>query len=181
MKALAVLVTILILSGTGGVAYAWSNGGGTGCGGNSDEGCQTYGVFWSTPGQATPSASSVKCTISIDPDSDNLIEGAGNLGPGQSCSFSAVLTNTGALTVTITEPGWTGWAWQPRDCKFFTYSDNVRVPPYSPLNSIEGGRSFAYQGALSLSNSASNACEGAFAFFHVVIIAFPLERCSSDR
>ena len=181
MKLLAIVVIMIVLAVSGGVAYAWDKGGGTGCDGDHGDGCQTHEIYWTSPLRTAPSASNVKCTIAIDPDSDNLIEGASNLAPGESCTYFAILTNTENQPVMIVEPWWTAWSWQPYDCHLFTYSDNVRVPPHSPPNSIAGGQSFAYQGTLSLSDSAGNACEGALAFFHVVIIAFPFERCSYDE
>lgn len=181
MRTVAIVVAILVLTGTGGIAYAWDDGSGENCGGSHSDRCPSRGIFWTSYSTPVASAPYVKCTISIDSDSDTLFEEASNLAPGQYCGFSARLTNTEEQAVTITEPWWGEWRWQTGDCQLFTYSDNVHVPAHSPPNSIAGGQSFAYQGTLSLSNSAGNACEGAFFFFHVVIIGLPFERCSCDR
>ena len=175
MKSVGVVVAILIVLASGGIAYASSDSGGTGCGGSHGDRCSTQGVFWTYPIQATPNAANVKCTILIDTDSDTLFEQASSLAPGQHCSFSAKLTNTGEQTVTITESLAT---FQPSYCKLFTYADNV---PRSPPNLIPSGHYFAYQGTLSLSSSAGNACEGAFAIFHVLITGTPSARCSTER
>ena len=170
-----VVVEVILLVASGVVAYAWNDGGRGDCGGSYVDHCPTEGVFWTTPVHATPSTANVKCAISIDSDYDNLIEDASNLAPGQYCSFSARLTSTEEQTVTITESLTT---LQPSYCKLFAYADNVF---HSPPNSILSGHYFAYRGTLSLSSSAGNACEGAFAMFYVGITATPLERCSGDR
>ena len=169
---------ILVIVGSSGVAFAAHGSGVTECQdapSSTGQRCPDYGVLWTshpTAPTAIPSDSNVKCTISIDSNSDTLIETAHNLAPGQSCTFSATLVNTEEQTVTITESLTT---LQTSFCKLFDYADNV---PHSPPNSIRSGHYFAYQGTLSLSRSAGNACEGAFATFHVLISATPSAKCS---
>ena len=170
-----VVVEVILLVASGVVAYAWNDGGRGDCGGPYVDHCPTEGVFWTTPMHATPSASNVKCAILIDFDSDTLFEEARSLAPGQYCSFSAKLTNTEEQTVTITE---TFTTLQPDRCKLFGYTDNV---PSSPSQSIASDHAFPYRGTVSLSSSAGNGCEGAFALFYIVITAIPFERCSGDR
>lgn len=160
---------LAVLLGSGAVAYAWDNGGGEPCGGHHNDGCPSVeGILWTAPLQATPSAPNAKCTISIDADSDTATEVASNLAPGQSCEFGAGLMNTEDHTVAISE-----WAttWQPKDCSLYTFTDNIHPPPHP--SSIAGGQEFPFQGTLSLSSSAGNACEGSFAIFHAVIVATP--------
>ena len=77
--------------------------------------------------------------------------------------------NTAAQRMTLTELLWID---QPSGCKLFAYADNL---PHSAPGSFP----FSYQSSISLSQSAGNACEGAFLALHVVITATPYEKCSS--
>lgn len=161
----ALVVVVLIGSGT--VAYACGVATGGGCG---KSGCPTGGVYWTSVSTPVPSASNVKCTASLV--SSTLIdEGASQLLPGQSCTFYAQLENTEAQTVTLTEK--VTATTQPASCgPYYTYVDNV--PSSSPVAS---NHYFAYQGKLSFSGSAPYHCLGSSATFTVVITATPYVKC----
>lgn len=170
VQLMGTFAVLAILLGSGAVAYAWDDGGGAGCGGPHHDGCTTVGgIFWTAPLQATPSAPNAKCTISIDADSDTATEVAINLAPGQSCVFGAGLKNTEDRIVAISESTTT---WQPKVCSQFAFTDNVHPPPHP--SSVASDQTFPFQGTLSLSSSAGNACEGSFAIFHALIIATPI-------
>jgi hypothetical protein len=97
-----------------------------------------------------------------------------HLAPGQSCTFSAQLTNVGTTKVALTELVLLS---RPARCPQFTYHDNL---PSSPVPTLAPGRSFPYQGLVSLGSTAGNACQGAVATFHVTITGTAKSTCHDE-
>jgi len=169
---LGVMGVVVVLAGSGVVAYACGVGG-NGCGGIHDgKDCQPPGgIYWVSYAPPVGSAANVACTISIS-TSTLLVEGASKLLPGQSCSFSAELKNTETQTVALSEVV-TGP--HPTSCStLFGYSDNV---PSAPPHTVLSGQNFPYKSTVSLSIKASNPCEGTSATFTIVIFATPYAKC----
>jgi hypothetical protein len=164
---LGVTVVVVVLAGFGGVGYAWSQGGvGGGCGASLGDGygggCPTVGLIWQNPSGVAPSPSSVGCTLG-GIGSSTLTVAVTRLAPGQSCGFHAALENVGENAVSLTE---VVSIHQPSACPLFEYSDNV---PTWPPAVIAPGHAFAFEGTISLSEAATNVCEGTEATVEVTI------------
>jgi len=173
----ALVLAVVAIVGSGGVAYACGGGGGGGCGGSSWDnggGCSgSLTIVWHTPDSATPSVSPVKCTVSLT--SSTLTITASKLLPGASCTFAAMLENTGSVTGSLSESvGLTHSA----GCTAFHYADNLPSPP---SNQIASGHSLSFAGSLSLASSAAASCEGASASVKVTITATGSSSCEVER
>lgn len=165
-RLLGVAVVVLALAGSGGIAYACSQGGGGGgCGGSLGNsgggGCPVAGLVWTSPSTVTKPAT-VLCTVG-GLGSNTLTVAASRLAPGQSCVFYAALENIGETAVSLTEKVTVS---EPSGCPLFGYADNV---PASPPAVIAPEHAFSFQGTISLSATAGNACEGAEATIEVTI------------
>jgi len=164
---IGVVIVVVILSGFGGVAYAWSQGvSDGGCGarltsGNGG-GCPTVGLIWQNPSGVVSSPSSVGCTLG-GIGSNALTVTVTRLAPGQSCGFYAALENVGVNPVSLTEAV---SIHQPSVCPLFEYSDNV---PTGPLAVIAPSHFFSFEGTISLSGAATDVCEGTEATVDVTI------------
>jgi len=171
----SVAIAVVCLVGTGGIAYACSSGGGGGCGGSGHGGAScppSLEIMWKNPSGVHPGAPFVACHLGLT--STELTISVGNLLPGTSCTFSAVLANVGQEAVTLSESVTIS---EPKKCLKFLYSDNV---PHSPARTLPSGGTFSVQGSVGLSASAGNACQGAGASFLVVITGSEESQCKDD-
>ena len=172
MKLFSIALAVVVLVGTGGVAYACGGGGGGGgCGGPSGgHGCQTdLEIIWKNPSSASPAPSFVTCTLGLTPSTLTVV--AGNMAPGAVCTFSGVLANVGHEGVTLTE---TVSISEPHKCQKFVYSDNI---PHTPARQLSAGATYSFQGTISLSSSAGNTCQGAMATIAVTITGTESSGC----
>ncbi len=162
---LLVSIAVLALVGSGGIAYAWTQGGGGGCGESSGDsgsgGCPVAGLIWTSPSTIAKPAT-VTCTLG-GLSSSTLTVTVSRLAPGQSCVFYAALENIGEAAVSLAEK--VAFS-EPSGCPLFGYSDNV---PTSPPAVIAPEHVFSFQGTISLAPTAGNACEGAQATLEVTI------------
>jgi hypothetical protein len=97
--------------------------------------------------------------IETNTPEDTLVLSATNLAPGDYCTFTASLENTGNLPVSVTGTGPYNGA---GSCGDLVYGDNINggdlgYTPSSP--SISVGGSFGFQASLGLSSSASTQSE----------------------
>jgi hypothetical protein len=118
------------------------------------------------------SAAPVSCTLSLTPSL--LTVTVTHLAPGQSCTFSAKLANVGTTMVALTE---TVVLSHPARCALFTYHDNL---PSHPVATLASGHQFPFQGVVTLSPTATNACQGAVATFHVTITGTSQSECDDE-
>lgn len=160
---------MIVLVGTGGVAYACTGGGPSGCGKGGHSCPPTVGIAWENPSSAHPSQPSASCTISLS--SSLLTVVVHNLAPGTSCAFSALLANVGQKAVTLTESVSIS---EPPNCRQFAYSDNL---PHSPPRLLLSGGTYAVHGSISLSAAAGNVCQGAHAVIVVTITGTESSTC----
>jgi hypothetical protein len=164
-KLLGIAVVVLILSVSGGIAYASSGTPGSGCGNSSkDTDCSTsVSIVWSSVSAPKPSAIYLKCTASISTPTLLTLR-ASNLAPGTNCNFLATLLNKGTVPATITD------VIDPTSsCTSFDYTDDINLAHPQPV--IGAGKTFLYQANLSLSSSAGNGCQDASSTFAVIITA----------
>jgi len=161
---LAVVVGAIV--GCGGIAFACGGGGGGGgCNGVHGDGsggkCQTLQIVWSTPTSTAPSATPVKCTLSLT--SSTLTVVVSLLAPGQACAFAAHLENIGTLAAEVNEQVSISHS---AGCSYFRYSDNV---PTSPPLGLAASHSYPFTGSVSLALTAGNSCQGAHATIEVTL------------
>jgi len=152
-----------------GIAFAW--GGGGGCHGSFDGGCQPPGdLVWVNPNSEVPSATWVGCTISHS--QSTLTVAISGLTPGASCSFKGTLENTGKssdeLVAHIS-------ASEPSRCRLFVYADNLIGVTHPP--SLSPNHTFGYSGKISLGPTAADGCLGASASFVVTITSSGESSC----
>lgn len=181
-----VVVTAVLIGAGGSVAYACGGGGGHGgCQGPGDQAgshdqggggqggnnnCQGQpDLVWQNPSGSLGSARSVSCSLTLT--SSNLYLTVSGLLPGQNCTFHAILANIGSATAALSQ---TISVDQPSACPDFVISDNLPAHP-SPNLAPKG--TFAMHGALTLSASAKNGCEGAKATFVVTITGTGNSQC----
>jgi hypothetical protein len=163
----------IVLAVTGGVAYACSSTGSSGCRGDGSRGhqCPSTTLQWVGPSGGTPSAPNVVCSVSLNPET--LSVQVSNLAPGQACAVSAGLLNPGKDPETVTEDVSMR---SSRSCSLFAYSDNV---PSSPPLTLGPAETFAFHATVGLAASAGNACEGASISIHVTLSAGSSNGCDT--
>lgn len=158
------VAAVVILIGSGSVAYACTSPGGCGSWGGGGSCPSDFSIIWSSYSSPlpVPASSGVACSATLK-SSSLLVVTASNLIPGAGCDFFATITNTGSYAGTL------GDTIDPSStcASYFLYSDNINA--HSPVQTISAGGTFGYQSSLSLSPSTPSSCEGSSASFLITI------------
>ncbi|MGC2288515.1 MAG: hypothetical protein WA688_01480 [Thermoplasmata archaeon] len=168
-----VAVALLVTAGTGFAAFtssAYVNGTAT---------AGTLGpLVWGTSPTQSESAASVVCGATLGStlvSGDTLVLTAGNLAPGQECSYADTIDNMGSLPAAATEQ--VTYA-SGTLCAVLVYQDTFFSPPTTigtggqtgPMsNIVPPGPAFVWGGDIRLSGSASNAYQDTSCSFTVTL------------